>query len=220
MTIPGLFVAVTLAMALGFYCVRWAWRAEGHHVSLNFTYSEGKLISSSPQFFGANPAEVRSGSKKGFRALPEEQDLGVELIQLLTPEQLVKALVGNEAPPEIVTSNARKAAVQSQSGLKYSEMTEPQKKSLARLLAVHTSPQNESEAKRRQSRVDLNTVVFAWMGSTKVGSGHYYRIQGSKFLVEYDNTQNNANHVHVVWRDFDGDFGEDQLTRHYANHPH
>ncbi len=198
----------------------WGWRYEGHHVSLNFTYSEGKLISSSPQFFGANPAEVQSGTRKGFRALPEEQDLGFALVGLLTPDQLEKAVVGKVAPAEIVTSNARKAAVQSQSGLKYTEMNDAQKNALSKLIAVHVNPQNAAEAKRRQGRVDLKTVVFAWMGETKPGQGHYYRIQGSKFLIEYDNTQNKANHVHVVWRDFDGDFGEDQLTRHYANHPH
>ncbi len=195
---------------------KWAWRYEGHHVSLNFTYNHGALVSSTPQFFGSNPAEVRSGPMKGTRALPMEQDLGFALLDSLSPDQLKKAVIADVAPGDVVTSSARKAGIQKDTGLKYSEMTKAQQDDVQKLLHVYTDAQVPSESKRRWGRVDLDSVVFAWMGSTKPGKGHYYRLQGSKFLVEYDNTQNDANHIHSVWRDFDGDFGQDVLAEHYA----
>lgn len=193
----------------------WAWRYEGHHVSLNFTYQNGALVSSSPQFFGSNPAEVRSGPHKGLRALPKEQDLAFALLDSLKPDQLKKAVLAEKAPYEIVTGNSRKQGILEDKGLKYSELDKSQKDKLIALIKVHADSQIDQEFKRRMGRVDMNTVVFAWMGATKPGQGHYYRIQGSKFLVEYDNTQNDANHIHTVWRDFNGDFGEDVLAEHY-----
>lgn len=193
----------------------WGWRYEGHHVSLNFTFKNGELVSSTPQFFGANPAEVRSGPKKGLRALPQEQDLGFALLDSLSPDQQAKAVIGSQAPGDIVTGNARKAAIQAKAGIRFSDLDKKQKEVLLQLVKVYVESQNEQEAKRRMGRVDRDSLVFAWMGSTKPGRGHYYRIQGSKFLIEYDNTQNDANHIHSVWRDFDGDFGEDVLAEHY-----
>lgn len=195
---------------------KWAWRYEGHHVSLNFTFNHGELVSSSPQFFGSNPAEVRSGPLKGTRVLGAEQDLGFALLDSLSPDQLKKATIGDTAPGDVVTSNTRKAGIQKDTGLHFAEMTKPQQETIVKLLHVYNDAQSPFEAKRRWGRVDLNSLVFAWMGSTKPGKGHYYRIQGSKFLVEYDNTQNDANHIHSVWRDFDGDFGQDVLAEHYA----
>lgn len=195
---------------------KWGWRYEGHHVSLNFTYQGGVLVSSSPQFFGANPAEVRSGPLKGTRALAPEQDLAFELLGSLSDDQLKKAVLEGGAPGDIVTGNARKAGILKDDGLKFSEMNAAQQTILTKLLHVYCDEQAATEARRRWGRVDLHSVVFAWMGSTKPGKGHYYRIESSKFLVEYDNTQNDANHIHSVWRDFDGDFGEDVLAEHYA----
>lgn len=198
----------------------WGWRYEGHHVSLNFTYKGGRLVSSTPQFFGANPAEVMSGPQKGTRALPKEQDLAFALLGSLNTSQLSDALIATSAPGEIVTSNARKVSIQEDKGLHYADLDAKQKQALLNLVKVYTESQTGEEAKRRWNRVEPNTIVFAWMGSTKPGKGHYYRIQGSKFLIEYDNTQNDANHIHSVWRDFDGDFGEDVLADHYAEWHH
>jgi hypothetical protein len=199
----------------------WAWRFEGHHVSLNFTYHDGKLVSSTPQFLGANPAEVMSSPKKGLRALPKEHDLAFRLIDLMSPEQRAKAVSNPVAPGEIVTSNQRKVGILERVGLGYKDMTKAEQAMLRNLVEAHAEVQSDSERSRRLKQVDYSSVVFAWMGSTEPGKGHYYRIQGSKFLIEYDDTQNNANHIHTVWRDFDGDFGEDKLLRHYAqSHRH
>ena len=195
---------------------KWGWRYEGHHVSLNFTYNNGALISSTPQFFGSNPAEVRTGPQKGLRALPQEDDLGFAMLNSLTDDQKAKAILTTNAPGDIVTTNTRKAAIQSNAGLAYKDLTSSQKASLMKLLRVYAESQTPPEAKRRWGRVENDSIVFAWMGGTKPGTGHYYRIQGSKVLVEFDNTQHDANHIHSVWRDFDGDFGEDVLAEHYA----
>ena len=198
----------------------WGWRFEGHHISLNFTFKGEKLISSTPQFFGANPAIVESGPKKGLQTLAEERDVAFELLNSFSEEQKKKAVIVGEAPADIVTGNSRKAGIQADTGIAYKDMTPDQQKTLVRLVKVYASAQSALEFDRRWKRVEPKTLVFAWMGSTQNGKGHYYRIQGSKFLIEYDNTQTNANHIHAVWRDFNGDFGEDMLAEHYAASPH
>jgi hypothetical protein len=67
---------------------------------------------------------------------------------------------------------------------------------------------------------EFNAIRFGWAGSTKAGKPHYYRIQGKSFLVEFDNVQNGANHIHTVWRDFNGDFGRDLIKEHYEHSHH
>ena len=200
--------------------LNWGWRFEGHHVSLNFTYQGNKLISSSPQFLGSNPAVVQSGPKKETAALAQEQTMAFQFLNTLSEEQKAKAIINNNAPSDIVTGNDRKASIQAKSGIPFADLTIDQKVLLLKILHLYADVPNAAEAKRRWSRVDEPTLVFAWMGSPTPGKGHYYRIQGSKFVVEYDNTQNNANHIHTVWRDFENDFGQDLLEEHYHNSPH
>jgi hypothetical protein len=191
---------------------QWGWRYEGHHVSLNFTYQDRVLIASTPQFLGANPAESTAG-----RPLRREQELGFALLNSLSPAQQRTAVIAVEAPSEIITGNQRQAAIQSDVGIRYSELDAKQKKRLMDLVRVYADVQSREEERRRLQRIKPETLVFSWMGSTKPGAGHYYRIQGSEFLIEFDNTQNNANHIHAVWRDFHGDVGLDALADHYAN---
>ncbi|MCC7230175.1 MAG: DUF3500 domain-containing protein [Fimbriimonadaceae bacterium] len=198
---------------------KWGWRYEGHHLSLNFTYLDGKLVSSTPQFLGSNPANVTSGPHEG-RTLEKEQDLAFALLETLTEGQRAKAVISHEAPNDIATSNTRKASILAKEGISYQDLTQGQRQRLMALVKIHAEVQSDAEQQRRLKRIEPASLVFAWMGSLKPGVGHYYRIQGSKFLIEYDNTQNNANHIHAVWRDFNGDFGEDILTEHYASSPH
>ena len=195
----------------------WGWRYEGHHVSLNFSFKGGDLISSTPQFFGSNPAEVRSGPQKGLRALPQEEDLGFAMLNSLSTAQQSEAVLPVKAPGDIVTSSTRKASIQDDLGISFKKLDSKQQALLLNLVHVYADNQPSKESKRRMGRVDQNSLVFAWMGDTKPGGPHYYRIQGSKFLIEFDNTQNGANHIHSVWRDFDGDFGEDVLAEHYQS---
>jgi hypothetical protein len=201
----------------------WGWRYEGHHISQNWTIAGGRAIATTPAFFGANPAEVREGPLEGTRALANEEDLARALLDSLTAEQRREAIVGDTAPPDIITGNSRKAAIAGNAGLAASAMTPTQQALLMRLVEEHASSQPPALAEQRLERAraaGLPAVRFAWMGSAQKGRGHYYRIQGPTFLIEYDNTQNDANHQHVVWRDFDGDFGLDMLDRHYASDPH
>ena len=203
----------------------WGWRFEGHHLSLHWTMHNGKIVASSPQFLGTNPAEVRSGDKKGTRVLSAEEDLGRMLVKSLDPEQRKRTILSEIAPGDVLSTNLRKAAILEDKGIPYGELTSAQKKLFMSLLEEYANVQVEEIAKRRLAAVrksKLDEIKFAWMGGLEKGAPHYYRIQGSAFLIEYDNTQNNANHIHAVWRDFKGDFGADLLTAHYesADHEH
>ena len=201
----------------------WGVRAEGHHLSLNFTLVRDTLIATAPAFFGANPAQVRSGSRRGLRPLAEEEDVGRELVLSLDQRQLDDAVIATRAPRDIVTGNAERVEALSPVGIPITALRPEQAAILVRLLDVYLGRMADSIAARRRAaleRTDFGQVTFAWAGSTRPGEPHYYRIQGPSFLVEYDNTQNGANHIHTVWRDFAGDFGRDLLRDHYRNVPH
>ena len=195
----------------------WGYRVEGHHVSLNFTLVKGKVIGA-PTFFGANPAEVREGPRKGLRVLGREEDLGRAVITSLDPSQKKIAIVDKEAYKDILTMASRKAALQGQpSGLAVARMNANQKQLLTDLLDeyCYNLPETLALVRLEQIKKAGDSLYFAWAGSEQPGGPHYYRIQSQSFLIEYDDTQNNANHIHSVWRDFNGDFGLDLLQQHY-----
>jgi hypothetical protein len=199
----------------------WGYRVEGHHVSQNFTIVNGKVLAA-PTFFGANPAEVREGPRKGLRVLAREEDLGRAFVQSLTPEQKKTAIVSADAPGEILTGPMRKAALQGQpSGIAASKLDSKQRETLQNLLDEYCNnlPEEVAQVREEQIKKAGGNLYFAWAGGEQVGQPHYYRIQSAAFLIEYDDTQNGANHIHTVWRDFDGDFGLDLLKEHYqASH--
>ena len=199
----------------------WGYRFEGHHVALNWTIVNGR-IASSPNFFGANPAEVKEGPRAGLRALLREEDLGRELVQSLTEPQRAIAVVDKTAYKDILTSDTRKAALSGQpNGLPFSKLTAPQKEILTQLVSEYASnfPAPIADFRLDQFRKTQANLFFAWAGGINRGDKHYYRVQTPAFLIEYDNTQDNGNHIHSVWRDFDGDFGLDLLAQHYqASH--
>ena len=200
----------------------WGWKFSGHHIALNFTVVKDK-IAFAPFFFGANPAIVKEGSKKGFRAIKEEEDLGFELVNLLTTEQKQKAIFQLEAFTDIVTTMSVEVAPLKPVGIFAVDMTAEQKTVLNKLIDAYLSSMPPAIAKIRMKKIateDMNSLRFGWAGGTVTGAPHYYRVQGKTFLIEFDNTQNNANHIHSVWRDFNGDYGEDLLREHYQNSPH
>ena len=199
----------------------WGWRVEGHHLSLNFTIVDGKAVAAGPVFFGSNPAEVRQGPRKGLRVLAMEEDLGFELVRSLTDEQRKKATINAKAPNEIITGNSRKANPGPPVGIPESELTPPQKKLLMTLIenyAYRLRPEVADQDLEKIDRAGSDKIHFAWAGAMEPGQGHYYRLHGPTFLVEFDNTQNDANHIHTVWRDAANDFGEDLLRQHYDQH--
>jgi hypothetical protein len=200
----------------------WGYRVEGHHLSLNFTVVNGK-ITGAPNFMGANPAEVRTGSRKGLRVLHAEEDLARALLASLTPEQKAAAIVSKTAYKDILTEASRKVDLKDQpKGLPAAKLNKQQRQLLQAVIDEYINNLPEQLAKARMSRVQraANNLHFAWAGVEERGGPHYYRVQGPDFLIEYDNTQNNANHIHSVWREFNGDWGEDLLADHYKNSPH
>ena len=197
----------------------WGWRFEGHHVSLNFTIFDADHVAVTPSFLGTNPAEVRDGPRKGTRVLAEEEDLGLALVNSLDATQRAAALIAEKAPNEIATSNKARVDPLSPAGIAASALTAPQRTQLRALLQVYFARYKDEVADPALAAATvahLDSLHFAWAGVLDRSGGHYYRIQGKTFVVEFDNTQNSANHIHTVWRNFDGDFGHDVLREHYA----
>jgi hypothetical protein len=201
----------------------WGVRAEGHHLSLNLTVVGDSLVATAPAFMGANPAEVRTGSRVGLRPLAGEEDLARELIHALDADQRAAAVIANVTPSDIVTGAAARVEPLSPIGIRVTELRADQVQLLVRLIDEYLSRMADPLAERRRAaleQAEFGEVAFAWAGSLERGQPHYYRIQGPSFLIEYDNTQNNANHIHTVWRDFHGDFGRDLIREHYRDAPH
>ena len=200
----------------------WAWSFEGHHVSLNFTISDDKT-SITPRFFGANPAIIRDGKRKGERTLAEEQDLAFELLNSLNTKQKQTAVFKDSTFYDISTKSSSKVTPLEPVGIKYAMLNASQKDVLQKLLGVYLSAMPEEVATKRMKNLkteELDKIRFGWAGATTKDQPHYYRIQGKTFLIEFDNSQNNANHIHSVWRDFDGDFGRDMIKEHYQKSDH
>jgi Protein of unknown function (DUF3500) len=197
----------------------WGWRVEGHHLSQNYTVANGHAVDG-PSFFGSNPAEVRQGPRKGLRTLAGEDDLGFEVIRALNEPQQKIALVDPKAYSDILTAASRKAALQGQpSGLPAAKMNASQFDALRALVELYAYNLPDDLAERRMDQINLagRNVYFAWAGGIKPGEPHYYRVQTPSFLIELDDTQDKANHIHSVWRDFHGDFGGDLLKAHYES---
>ncbi|MFO7823526.1 MAG: DUF3500 domain-containing protein [Cyclobacterium sp.] len=198
----------------------WGWRLEGHHLSLNFSSSKGTLTSATPSFMGANPGIVLSGPQMDLQVLAEETNLGFDLLASLSESQKQMAKFSDEAPLDIITSNDRSAQVLDPKGLSYRSMNSEQQSLLKKLVHVYLSRNTAEYQKKLLDRImqaGWDSFSFAWAGSeiNQVGEPHYYRLQGADLLIEYDNVQNNANHVHTVIRDLQADFGGDLLQSHY-----
>jgi hypothetical protein len=201
----------------------WGWRFEGHHLSLNFTVSGSSIVATAPSFMGANPANVQSGSRQGLRALAAEEDLAREFMASLDSAQRSRATLAGRVPSDILTMNRNDITPFDTTGIPVSALRPEQSARLLKIIDEYLSRMHDDIAAARRSRLqqtDFSRVSFAWSGTLDRGAPHYYRIQGPSFLIEYDNTQNNANHIHSVWRDFNGDFGRDLLREHYQAVPH
>lgn len=198
----------------------WAWRFEGHHLSLNVTQLPGHAPFIGPVFFGANPATVKTGPRAGTRLLAAEEDLARALMVQLPEDRRKAALIRDRAFADILTGNDREARLDF-AGLAASEMTAEERQSLRTLIEVYTArfvPGTARDILARMDRAGFGQVRFAWAGGLEAGQPHYYRIHGPTLLIEYDNTQDGANHVHTVFRDLERDFGGDPLRRHLSGH--
>ncbi len=203
----------------------WGWRFGGHHVSVNHTIVDGDVVSSTPCFLGANPASSTLLGPHLLRPLAGAEDLGRELVHSFDDEQFARALISPEAPDDLVTTNrpvVDPALISDAEGVPAHVLTGTQREVLRALLDVYVRriPDDLADGETARLATDdvLDALAFAWAGGTEPGQPHYYRVQGGDLLVEYDNTQNDANHVHSVWRLIRADFGGDVLAAHYADH--
>ena len=195
----------------------WGWRVEGHHVSLHFTVNDGKVVSSTPSFAGTNPAEVREGPEKGKRILGELEDAGRALVTALDATQRATAIIQPTAPNDILTSNTLNISPLTPAGISYAALNPAQRELLMKLVDGYSGLMATEIAADRMAKIKaagFDKISFAWAGPIERGAQHYYRVQGPTFLIEFDNVQNQGNHVHSVWRDFNGDFGRDVLREH------
>lgn len=196
----------------------WGLSVEGHHLSLNFSFQGNKIIDSTPQFMGSNPAQLNAsfGDKfpKGFRVLGNEEQLGFELVTSLDEKQLSTAMLPGQVPEEIRAAGEAQPPLSAAAGIPASELNSEQQALLKKLIETYSSKMKPGVSKQRWNLIDqagFDKVTFAWAGALKPGVGHYYRVQGATFVIEFINVQadaegNPANHIHCIWRDLQGDF--------------
>ena len=198
----------------------WSWRLGGHHVAVHVTVVDDAVIGTTPSFLGANPAVIPSGPRAGARTLPGEEELARALLAELDPRERRVAVIDDAAPADILTGTGRLAALGSVPvGVRHAALGAPRQAALERLIRRYVQRDRPEVAEASWERIaaaGLGDVTFAWAGSDAPGRGHYYAIRGSTFVIEYDNTQNGANHIHAVWRDLQHDWGGDVLARHLA----
>lgn len=200
----------------------WAWRFEGHHVSLSVTVAPGS-VTATPSFFGADPAETQVGVLAGFRPIRDEEDIGRDLVMSFDDAQLSRAVISNQAPNDIFTTNANRdletwetwrSRVRPE-GLRIAEMNDAQQTLVRRLVSEIVTRYRPEIADAYLAEIDIEQLSFAWMGPLERHEQHYYRLQGGDFMFELDNAQDNGNHIHSVWRDLSNDYGDDLLAEHY-----
>ena len=241
---------------------QWSWSFNGHHLLVQFTIIDGKYLSNTPTFFGANPAKVQLVGSNYVRPLAAEEDIARKLLNELDEEQVKLAVISPIAPYDIIQTNnpvvqenialpqpGYKMMGQNETeevianfrqrienlglqdehlerlqyssmqpkGISVSQLNLTQQNLLSQLLNQYINRMPEEIAKFEKEKITSNfdSIYFAWAGELEINQPHYYRIQGQRILVEYDNTQNSSNHIHSVWRDPEGDFAQDLLGMHY-----
>jgi hypothetical protein len=201
----------------------WGWRFEGHHLSLNFTIVPGRAIVVTPAFLGANPAEVPSGPLKGLRVLQAEQDLGLALAGTLDPAERVRATIAAESLGDIVSGPGREQSLRAPAGVPVGNLCGESRALVLRLLETYARNMRGDLAEaelRKAHAAGIERIHVAWAGPIDAKRPHYYRLHGPTVLIEYDNSQNSANHIHSVWHDPRSNFGADLLGAHYLTDRH
>ena len=202
----------------------WGWRAGGHHIGVSATIVNGELVTVNPLFFGSNPATVLHGAHKGQRTLAEEEDWARALVKSMSDGQKKSAIVDPVAPSDILSKNYRVADPNAAPvGISFGDLEDGQRDQLVKLVRLHVTRAADDLAAnywRHIESIGMDAWTFAWAGPEEQGQGHYYAVRAPGFVIEYDNTQNGANHIHSVMRDFQNDWGEDLLAAHYRGNGH
>src|SRR4051794_8836953 len=189
---------------------KWGWRIEGPHLSLNFTLEDGKVVSATPAFFGSNPAEVRQGPRQGLRTLADREDRALRLVQALDDKQAKEAILSETAPKDIRAANTPQPPTDTAQGVAFSDLNDEQREMLRALVEAYAQDMPQEVARAWLDEIKQagpSNVRFAWFGPADRLQPHAYRVQGPTFLIEFNNTQDGANHIHSVWRNMLGDFG-------------
>jgi Protein of unknown function (DUF3500) len=201
---------------------QWGWRVEGHHLSLNFVLDGGKIVAATPAFFGANQAEIRQGPRQGLRALADREDRALRLFQALDDGQKKTATFAEKAPGEIraATVNTPQPPTDAAVGIAFADLNGEERKMLRALIESYADdmPLDVAHAWLDEiAKAGIDNVRFAWAGAGDRTQGHAYRVQGPTFLIEFNNTQNGANHIHSVWRNMLGDFAVSMAPKLIGN---
>ncbi len=201
----------------------WSWRVHGHHLYLSFTIVEGRLFATAPAFFGAEPHDITEGPRAPQRILADEEDLGVNLYNALDADQKTAATIGTEMPGDMFSGRAVRVDPMKPEGVAWAKLNAGQQKQLQALVLEYCNNSADDLRFERLKRVEAGgweNLSFAWIGDPARGERKYYRVTGPQFLIEYCAVALTPNHVHTVWRDYDGDYGRDILAEHLASNPH
>jgi hypothetical protein len=196
----------------------WGWRVEGHHLSVNVTLADGKAVNATPAFMGTNPGEVKGGPRKGLRVLGNDEEMGRALVKSLGDAQRAEAVFTKEAPKEVILVPTEKVRALEPAGIAWGKLDAGQQEKLWKLVQEYAHRLRGELADQDLSKAEKagrDKLRFGWAGGLERGEPHYYRIQGPTFVIEYDNVQNGANHVHSVWHDASDNFGADLLRKHH-----
>ncbi|MGF1512984.1 MAG: DUF3500 domain-containing protein [Elainellaceae cyanobacterium] len=202
--------------------IPWGWRLEGHHLSLNIAAMSEDTLVVTPAFWGANPAEVQGPPHQGLRALAQEQDLAFDLMRSLTAAQQERVILANQSFGNIL-AGPRPSRLEDAAGLRLGEMDAASRDRAVQLIETYVGNLRGELAARQLQRIrdaGIDAIRFSWAGALDPDQGHYYRLHGPIALIEYDNTRNDANHIHSVWHDLEQGFGVDALRAHYAQVSH
>lgn len=187
----------------------WGWRFEGHHLSLNFSIKNGKIVSSTPEFFGANPGQIDAGPGRFLRVLGKREDIAREILKATPADMQGQLWLSKEAPKDIRGGGVAQPIVDKAEGVRYADMTPEQQKLMRDLIAEYLTAMPATVVRERMQGIEksgMDNIHFAWWGGSELNEPHHYVVQGSTFIIEYNNTQNSANHVHAIWRNLGGDF--------------
>ena len=196
----------------------WGWRVEDHHVSINLTLAGGKAIAATPAFLGSNPGEVKNGPRKGVRVLGNDEEMGRSIVKSLSAEQKAVAVYTTDAPKELILVPKVKIKPLDPAGIAWGKLDAKQQDALWILIQEYANRLRGELAGQdlaKAEKAGKDKISFAWAGGLERGEPHYYRVQSPTFVIEYDNVQNGANHVHSVWHDPASSFGEDILRLHH-----
>jgi len=202
----------------------WSWRLHGHHMYLSYTIVKGELFATAPAFFGAEPNDVSEGQPGApWRVLANEEDLGVNLYNSLSADQKAAATIATKVPDDMVSGRASKLDPMAPAGIAWTKLNKEQQAQLQALVLLYCNNSADDMRFVRLKRVEgggWENIYFAWIGDPARLQRKYYRVQGPQFLIEYCAVSLSPNHIHSVWRDFNGDYGRDILAEHLASEAH